>query len=60
MLSEAEQPAAGRGTPPLNDVTPLDTGRMALGYAAVLILVVILAPMPHSLWDSSNHVCPYL
>jgi Zn-dependent protease len=51
---------AGRGAPPLNDVTPLDSGRMVLGYIAILILILILAPMPHSLWDIANDVCPYL
>jgi membrane-associated protease RseP (regulator of RpoE activity) len=51
---------AGRGTPPLNDLTPLDAGRMAVGYLAILILILILAPMPHSLWDTANNVCPYL
>jgi len=51
---------AGRGTPPLNDVTPLDAGRMAVGYVAMLILILILAPMPHSLWDVATDVCPYL
>jgi Zn-dependent protease len=51
---------AGRGAPPLNDITPLDGGRMAVGYFALLILILILAPMPHSLWDIANDVCPYL
>jgi membrane-associated protease RseP (regulator of RpoE activity) len=51
---------AGRGTPPLNDLTTLDAGRLAVGYVAIMILVLILAPMPHSLWDSVNDVCPYL
>lgn len=51
---------AGRGAPPLNDVTPLDPVRLAVGYFALLILVLILAPMPHSLWDIANDVCPYL
>src|SRR3984893_10999498 len=51
---------AGRGTPPLNDLTPLDGGRMVVGYIAILILILILAPMPRSLWDSVNDVCPYL
>jgi membrane-associated protease RseP (regulator of RpoE activity) len=51
---------AGRGAPPLNDITPLDAGRMAVGYFALLILILILAPMPHSLWDIANDVCPYL
>ena len=51
---------AGRGAPPLNDLTPLDTGRMVVGYIAILILILILAPMPHSLWDSAKYICPYL
>jgi membrane-associated protease RseP (regulator of RpoE activity) len=51
---------AGRGTPPLNDLTTLDAGRLAVGYVAMIILILILAPMPHSLWDSVNDVCPYL
>jgi membrane-associated protease RseP (regulator of RpoE activity) len=51
---------AGRGTPPLNDLTTLDGGRLAVGYVAMMILILILAPMPHSLWDSVNDVCPYL
>jgi membrane-associated protease RseP (regulator of RpoE activity) len=51
---------AGRGTPPLNDLTTLDAGRLAVGYVAMMILILILAPMPHSLWDSVNDVCPYL
>ena len=51
---------AGRGAPPLNDVTSLDAGRMVVGYLALLILILILAPMPHSLWDIANDVCPYL
>ena len=51
---------AGRGAPPLNDVTPLDASRMVVGYFAMLILILILAPMPHSLWDIANDVCPYL
>src|SRR6266446_10538488 len=50
---------AGRGTPPLNDVTPLDAGRMVVGYIAMLILILILAPMPHSLWDAANDASPY-
>ena len=51
---------AGRGAPPLNDLTPLDTGRMVVGCIAILILILILAPMPHSLWDVANEACPYL
>ena len=41
-------------------LTPLDNRRMVLGYIAILILILILAPMPHSLWDVANDVSPYL
>jgi membrane-associated protease RseP (regulator of RpoE activity) len=51
---------AGRGTPPLNDLTPLTPGRRWLGYATFLILVLILAPLPHGLWDQAGIHCPYL
>ena len=52
---------AGRGAPPLNDLTPLDPGRLVLGYVTLAIFVLILAPMPHSLWlDAANDACPYL
>jgi membrane-associated protease RseP (regulator of RpoE activity) len=52
---------AGRGAPPLNDLTPLDSGRQILGYVTLIILVLILAPMPHSLWhEVVNEACPYL
>jgi hypothetical protein len=32
----------------------VDTGRMVVGYIAMLILILILAPMPNSLWDSAS------
>ena len=52
---------AGRGAPPLNDLTPLDPGRQIVGYLTLFILVLILAPVPHSLWhDVANGACPYL
>jgi len=37
---------AGRGTPPLNDITPLTPGRFWLGWFAFVILVIVLAPIP--------------
>lgn len=42
---------AGRTSPPLNDVTPLTSGRRRLGYAAFVILALILIPLPYSLWS---------
>jgi membrane-associated protease RseP (regulator of RpoE activity) len=53
---------AGRGAPPLNDVTPLPAGRKLLGVVAFVILALILVPMPEGL--STAHAqemrCPYL
>lgn len=36
---------AGRGAPPMNDLTPVSGGRKVLGYATFLILLLILAPV---------------
>lgn len=51
---------AGRGTPPLNDLTPITAGRQWLGYATFLILALILIPLPHAFWDTAGIYCPYL
>lgn len=51
---------AGRGTPPLNDVTPISPGRQWLGYATFLILALILVPLPHAFWDTAGIYCPYV
>lgn len=51
---------AGRGTPPLNDLTAISTGRRWLGYATFLILALILAPLPHAFWSEAGIHCPYL
>lgn len=53
---------AGRGTPPLNDVSPLPLGRKILGVAAFLILALILVPMPEGMTSpaSQDMRCPYL
>lgn len=51
---------AGRGTPPLNDVTPITPGRRWLGYATFTILASILVPLPHAFWDAAGFHCPYL
>lgn len=51
---------AGRGTPPLNDVTPITSGRRWVGYATFLILALILAPLPHAFWSEAGIHCPYL
>ena len=51
---------AGRGTPPLNDLTTLTPGRRWLGYVAFAILAMILIPFPHALWGAAGTRCPYL
>jgi len=51
---------AGTTVPPLNDLTPLTPGRRWLGYASFIILGLILAPLPHSLWPAAGIHCPYM
>jgi membrane-associated protease RseP (regulator of RpoE activity) len=51
---------AGRGMPPLNDVTTISPGRRLIGYLTFLILVLILAPVPHSLLSEIGIYCPYV
>ena len=51
---------AGRGTPPLNDITPISTGRRWIGYGTFLILAMILIPLPHAFWQAAEIYCPYL
>ena len=53
---------AGRGMPPLNDVSPLPFGRKLLALAAFVILALILIPMPGGLTspDSQEMRCPYV
>lgn len=50
----------GRGAPPLDDLTPLTPSRRWLGYATFAILVLILAPLPHTLWGATGIHCPYM
>ena len=51
---------AGRGTSPLDDLTPLTPSRRWLGYSAFAILALILAPVPHTLWHAIGIHCPYM
>lgn len=52
--------AGRKGLPPLNDITPLGTGRIALGWLVLAILAAILIPVPHELFQSLGISCPYL
>ncbi|MCB1055899.1 MAG: site-2 protease family protein [Acidobacteria bacterium] len=51
---------AGRGAPPLEDVTPLEPGRRLVGFATLGLLILLLLPLPHSLWAGFGIHCPYL
>lgn len=53
---------AGRGAPPLNDVSPLPLGRKLLAIAAFVILALILIPMPQGVTSpqAQEMRCPYL
>lgn len=51
---------AGRSSPPLDDLTPLNPLRRWLGYTAFTILALILAPLPHALWSTAGFHCPYM
>jgi membrane-associated protease RseP (regulator of RpoE activity) len=41
---------AGRGAPPLNDISRLGPGRMLIGAFSFAVLAAILTPMPAALW----------
>ncbi len=45
---------ARRGSPPLNDLTPVGRGRLWLGMLSFLILALILIPMPAAFWAAIN------
>lgn len=51
---------AGTSAAPLNDLTPLTRERQWVGYATFVILALILAPLPHSLWSAAGIHCPYV
>jgi len=49
-----------KSAPPLNDVTKLDSKRVAIGLLAFIILFMILVPVPHSFYQSLGINCPYI
>lgn len=46
--------------PPLNDVSRVGPGRVALGAVAFAVLLLILLPVPHALYDAFGIHSPYL
>ena len=52
--------AGGKGLPPLNDVSRMGAGRLAIGAFAFVLLFLILTPVPHRLYDALGIHCPYL
>lgn len=52
--------AGTRDVPPLNDVTPLNPARRALGWLAFLLLAAIMVPVPHALYPCFGIHSPYL
>ncbi len=52
--------AGRKGTPPLNDVSKLPPGRVAVGAFAFILLFLILIPVPHAFYKSLGIHCPYL
>jgi membrane-associated protease RseP (regulator of RpoE activity) len=52
--------AGSKGLPPLNDISRMGVGRQAVGAFAFVLLFLILAPVPHALYDALGIHCPYL
>ena len=52
--------AGTRDAPAANDVTPVGLPRRALGYFTFLLLLLIIVPVPHALYEAISVHCPYL
>jgi membrane-associated protease RseP (regulator of RpoE activity) len=52
--------AGTRDAPAANDLTPVGPPRQALGYFTFLLLLLIIVPVPHSLYEAISVHCPYL
>jgi hypothetical protein len=52
--------AGTRDAPAANDLTPVGPPRRALGYFTFLLLLLIVVPVPHSLYEVISVHCPYL
>lgn len=51
--------AGTRDAPAANDVTPLEPGRKLLGYFTFLLLLLIILPVPHVLFEKMGLHSPY-
>jgi len=52
--------AGTKSAPPLNDVSKLDSRRVAIGAFTFTILFLILTPVPHAFYQSLGIHCPYI
>ena len=52
--------AGTRDAPAANDVSPVGLPRKALGYFTFLLLLLIIVPVPHALYEAIGVHCPYL
>ena len=52
--------AGTHDAPAANDVTPVGFPRKALGYFTFLLLLLIIVPVPHSLYEAIGVHSPYL
>ncbi|HUA64365.1 MAG TPA: site-2 protease family protein [Alphaproteobacteria bacterium] len=52
--------AGTRDAPAANDVTPVGFPRKALGYFTFFLLLLIILPVPHSLYETIGLHSPYL
>ena len=52
--------AGTRDAPAANDLTPVGPSRKALGYSTFLLLLLIIVPVPHSLYEAISVYCRQL
>lgn len=52
--------AGTRDAPAANDLSPIGPPRIALGYFTFLLLLLIIVPVPHSLYQAISVHSPYL
>ena len=52
--------AGRKGAAAIDNVTPLDGRRRALGVVTFALLIAILLPVPHALYSALGIHCPYL